>query len=148
MAYSGKFTPKRKEKYAGDFTKIKYRSLWERNAFRWLDANPNVVRWSSEEIVIPYRWKVDKSIHRYFVDLYIEWSNGEVMIVEIKPKKETSPPKQPARKTKKYVNEVTTYIKNTDKWEAAQKYATARGWKFQIWTEETLKNLGIKLLKG
>jgi hypothetical protein len=147
MAYSGKYTVKKKEKYAGDYTKVKYRSLWERNAFRWLDANPNVVKWSSEEIVIPYRWKVDKKVHRYYMDLYIEWNNGEKVLVEIKPKKETAPPKEPTRKTKRYINEVTTYIKNSDKWEAAKHYAHARGWRFEIWTEETLKNKGIKLLK-
>jgi hypothetical protein len=148
MAYSGKWTPKRKEKYCGDYTKIKYRSLWERNTFRWLDAHPNVKRWSSEEVIINYRWQVDKKIHRYYVDLYIEWNNGDEVIVEIKPKKETAPPKMPKRKTKKYINEVTTYIKNSDKWKAANRYAQARGWRFEIWHEDILKNKGIKLLKG
>ena len=67
---------------------------------------------------------------------------------EIKPKKQTQPPKKPKRKTKKYAQEVATYITNTNKWGAAQKFAEQKEWKFQIWTEETLKNLGIKLLKG
>ena len=66
----------------------------------------------------------------------------------IKPKKQTVAPKNPKRKTKKYVNEVMTYVKNTSKWEAANQYANHKGWKFQVWTEETLKNLGIKLLKS
>ena len=69
-------------------------------------------------------------------------------MVEIKPKKQTVAPKNPKRKTKKYINEVMTYIKNTSKWEAANQYADHKGWKFQVWTEETLKNLGIKLLKS
>jgi hypothetical protein len=43
---------------------------------------------------------------------------------------------------------VTTYIKNTSKWTAANDFASYKGWKFQIWTEDTLKNLGIKLLKS
>ena len=68
--------------------------------------------------------------------------------VEIKPKKETVPPKKPKRKSKKYLNEVLTYVKNTDKWTAASEFADAKGWKFQVWTEDTLKNLGIKLLKS
>ena len=68
-------------------------------------------------------------------------------MVEIKPKKQTVAP-QKKRKTKKYINEVMTYIKNTSKWEAASQYAEHKGWKFQVWTEETLKNLGIKLLKS
>ena len=36
--------------------------------------------------------------------------------------------------------------KNQDKWEAASQFADYKGWKFQVWTEETLKNLGIKIL--
>ena len=80
--------------------------------------------------------------------MLIEMTNGDVFLVEIKPKKQTIPPKNPKRKTKKYLNEVTTYIKNTSKWNAAQQFANAKGWKFQIWTEDTLKNLGVKLLKG
>ena len=148
MAYKGKYTVKNKKKYAGDYTKVTYRSLWERNAFRWAEANPQIKFWNSEEIVIPYKCKTDGRLHRYYVDMLIEMTNGDVFLVEIKPKKQTVPPKNPKRKTKKYLNEVTTYIKNTSKWNAAQVFANAKGWKFQIWTEDTLKNLGVKLLKG
>ena len=147
MSYKGKYTIKNKTKYAGDASKIVYRSLWERQAFKWCEDNPNIRFWNSEEVVIPYKWQVDGRIHRYFVDLLIEMTNGEVYLVEIKPKKETVPPKKPARKTKKHLREVTTYIKNTDKWNAANQFAEHKGWKFQVWTEDTLKNLGIKLLK-
>jgi hypothetical protein len=40
-----------------------------------------------------------------------------------------------------------TYIKNQSKWQAAEQFAAARGWKFVIWTEDTLKAMGIKILK-
>ena len=30
-----------------------------------------------------------------------------------------------------------------NKWEAATSYAKDRGWKFEIWTENTLRNMGI-----
>ena len=36
-----------------------------------------------------------------------------------------------------------TYVKNMNKWEAANEYAKDRGWEFQIWTEKTLKSMGI-----
>jgi len=42
---------------------------------------------------------------------------------------------------------VMSYIKNTSKWETAEAYCADRGWEFVIWTEDTLKNLGIKILK-
>ncbi len=70
------------------------------------------------------------------------------MLVEIKPKSQTVPPQRPARQTKKYVTEVMTYIKNESKWIAASKYATERGYHFEIWHEDILKSLGIKLLTG
>lgn len=147
MAYKGKYTIKNKSKYLGDPTKVIYRSLWERQTFKWCEGSPRVKKWNSEEIVIPYKCKTDNRIHRYYVDLLVELDNREIILVEIKPKKQTVAP-QKKRKTKKYINEVMTYVKNTSKWEAASQYAEHKGWKFQVWTEETLKNLGIKLLKS
>lgn len=147
MAYKGKYTIKNTKKYLGDPTKVIYRSLWERQAFKWCESNPRVRKWNSEEIVVPYKCKTDNKLHRYYVDLLVELDNKDIILVEIKPKRETVPPKG-KRKTKRYIKEVTTYIKNTSKWEAATQYANHKGWKFQIWTEDTLTNLGIKLLKG
>ena len=146
MAYKGRYTIKKPEKYAGDPTKVVYRSLWERNAFRWCENNPDVKLWNSEDVVVPYVYSVDKSLHRYYVDLLIQMKNGKTYLIEIKPKKETAPPKTPKRKSNRYINEQLTYIKNTDKWNAANKFAQHNGWKFQVWTEDTLKNLGIKIL--
>ena len=143
MAYKGRYKIKNPDKYLGNPTNVIFRSLWERNTFRWCENNPKVRAWSSEEIVVPYKCKVDNKLHRYFVDLYVEMNNGQTILVEIKPKKETLPPKQPKRKTKKFLNEVITFSKNQDKWEAADQYARHKGWMFQVWTEETLKNLGI-----
>jgi hypothetical protein len=146
MSYSGKYKIKKPEKYAGNPNKVVYRSLWERQAFKWCENNPKVKMWNSEEVVVPYKSTVDKKLHRYFVDLLIELDNKEVYLIEIKPKNQTIPPKKRSRKTKKYINEVVTYAKNQDKWEAATQFAEHKGWKFQVWTEETLKNLGIKIL--
>ena len=146
MAYKGKYKIKKPEKYAGNPTKVVYRSLWERQAFKWCENNPKVTAWNSEEVVVPYKCTVDKKLHRYFVDLLIQMDNKKTYLIEIKPKSQTQPPKARSRKTKKYINEQLTYIKNNDKWEAATQFAEHKGWKFQVWTEETLKNLGIKIL--
>ena len=145
MAYSGRYKVKNPDKYKGNPTQVIFRSLWERQVFRWCDENPSVLRWSSEEIIVPYRCKTDRKRHRYFPDFYIKTKDKEYLI-EIKPKKETVPPRERSRKTKRYLNEVMTYIKNTSKWEAAEEYCADRGIIFQIWTEETLKGMGIKLL--
>jgi|TARA_B110000977_G_C10768432_1_gene373655 hypothetical protein len=146
MAYSGRYPVSDPKKYDGDSTKVYYRSLWERQVFKWCERNPQVLRWSSEETIIPYKCKTDNRIHRYFVDVKIKLDTGETYLIEIKPKKETIAPKKPARQTKKYVTEVMTYVKNQSKWEAAEEYCMQRGWKFVVWTEDTLKSLGIKLL--
>ena len=146
MSYKGRYTIKNPDKYAGDAKKVIYRSLWERNTFRWCENNPKVKLWNSEEVVVPYVSSVDKKLHRYYVDLLIQMDNKKTYLIEIKPKKETQPPKSRSRRTKKFINEQLTYIKNNDKWEAASKFAEHNGWKFQVWTEETLKNLGIKVL--
>ena len=147
MSYKGKWRPKNREKYEGDPTRITYRSLWERQAFKWCDQNPSIKSWSSESVVVPYRLMTDGKIHRYFVDLKITFTNGKTVLVEIKPKKQTKPPKKPTRKTRRHLKEVRTYAMNISKWSFAEEYAKDRGWEFQVWTEDTLKDLGIKILK-
>jgi hypothetical protein len=146
MSYSGRYRPTNPGKYKGDPSKIIYRSLWERQVFKFLDENDDVVKWASEEVIIPYICKTDGKPHRYFVDLMIQLKAGDVYLVEIKPKNQTVPPKKSSRKTKRYVTEVLTYIKNESKWEAAKEYCKDRGYSFQVWTEDTIKGLGIKLL--
>lgn len=147
MTYKGKFKPKNPQKYKGDPNNIVYRSLWERNVFRWLDENSSVEFWASEEFYIPYICATDNRPHRYFVDVWYKTTEGTQYIVEIKPKKETIPPKNPGRRTKRYISESLTYIKNQSKWRAAEEFAKDRGWHFVIWTEDTLKSMNIKILK-
>jgi len=145
MSYKGRYKVKNPSKYKGNPTQVIFRSLWERQVFRWCDENSSVLQWSSEEIIIPYRCKTDKKLHRYYPDVYIKTKDKEYLI-EIKPKKETVPPRDRSKKTKTYLNEVMTYIKNTSKWDAAKEYCEDRGFIFNIWTEDTLKKMGIKLL--
>jgi hypothetical protein len=146
--YKGKYRPVNIHKYSGDHTAVTYRSSWERAVFKWLDCNENVVKWNSEETVIPYRCKTDNKAHRYFVDVKIIFKNGATYLIEIKPKKETLAPKTSASKSKRYITEVMTYVKNTSKWEAANCYCADRGWIFEVWTEDTLKSLGIPILSN
>lgn len=140
--YSGKYKVKNPKKYKGDHTNVIFRSMWERNAFAWCDDNSEIKEWSSEEVVVPYYYDVDKRYHRYFVDLKITFTNNKTIIVEIKPEKETKVPKRPD-KSKRYLNEAMTYVKNQNKWKAANTFAKDNGWSFEIWTEKTLQNMGI-----
>ena len=36
-----------------------------------------------------------------------------------------------------------TYVKNMNKWEAANEFCKDRGWEFHIWTEQTLQEMGL-----
>ena len=143
--YKGTYKVKNPEKYSGDYRNVYYRSLWERNVFRWCDDNPQILKWCSEETVIPYYYPLDKKYHRYFVDLKFTTTEG-TFLIEIKPKSQTQPPKKPSRQTAKYLTEAATYVKNQCKWKAAEEYALDRGWKFVVWTEDTIRSMGIKIL--
>ena len=101
-----------------------YRSHWEKECFLWCERNPKVKHWSSEETVVPYLGR-DKRMHRYFVDLKITFEDGKTILVEIKPEKETELPKNP-NKSKRYIGEPMTYVKNMNKWEIANEYAKDR----------------------
>ena len=132
----------KKPKYLGDPTKIIYRSLWERKCMRIFDENPNVIRWASEEMAIPYLSPVDKKQHKYFPDFIIEVKNkkGEIetQMLEVKPAKYTRVPKKPKRMTQRFLNEANTYLVNQAKWEAAENVCEKKGWKFKILTEKEI----------
>ena len=142
MSYSGRFKPKNYKKYKGDPTNVFYRSLWERRFMVYCDNNPNILEWGSEEIIIPYKSPLDKNVHRYFPDFFIKYKNssGKIIreIIEVKPKRHLSPPKEPKRKTKRYLGEVNTYIVNQAKFKAAEEFCKDRKLGFRILTEEHL----------
>lgn len=140
--YKGRFSPKQPQKYKGDPTNIIYRSLWERKLMVYLDENPNVLEWNSEEIIIPYKSPLDGRYHRYFPDFWakVRAKDGSLktMVLEVKPKAQTKEPKKKKRVTKQYIEEVATWGKNQAKWQAATEYCLDRGWDFKILTEDEL----------
>lgn len=140
--YKGRYVVNNPAKYAGDPTRVIYRSLWELKFMKWCDNNSDVLEWGSEEIIIPYLSPVDKRIHRYFVDFYVKVRDRQGVVqkylIEIKPSKFTQPPRKPDRITKRYVEEVMTWGVNQSKWKNAAEFCEDRGWKFQILTENEL----------
>jgi hypothetical protein len=141
--YKGRYKVKNPAKYDGDHTQVIYRSYWEKFVFMWCEKQSNIKSWSSEETVIPYISAVDNKYHRYFVDLKINTTDGRTILIEIKPKKQTKPPAG-KRRTKRFINESLEYVKNQCKWKAAKEYCLDRNWQFQIWTEDTLRSMGMK----
>ena len=132
----GLYKPKNISKYKGDYRKIDHRSGLELRFMRYLDGNDSILKWSSEEIVIPFRSPIDGKVHRYFPDFWVKTAQGETLI-EIKSKVQTKPPK-PKPNRRRFIKEVKIWGINEAKWKAAMAYCETRNWKWQILTEQDL----------
>ena len=142
--YKGKFKVKNPQKYIGDSTNVIYRSLMELNFMKWCERSEKVLKWNSEEVVIPYISPMDKKRHRYFPDFLIQTNKGWTLI-EVKPLIQTKPPKKiliekvTLKKKRRYVKAVKTWLINEAKWNAAKKVCEVNGWKFELMTEKQLQ---------
>ena len=140
-----KYKPNYPNKYKGDANNIICRSSWERRFCSWCDLNENIIEWGSEEFWIPYLSPVDNRVHRYFPDFIIKLkeSTGQIKtyVIEVKPKRQTQPPKPKSRVTKGFLYEAKTYAVNQAKWKAAVEFCKDRMVEFKIITED---ELGIK----
>jgi len=136
------FKPSNPHKYQGNPNNIICRSSWERRFCMWCDTNESVIQWASEEFSIPYIKPTDGKVHRYYPDFLckVKQQDGTIKnwIVEVKPKKQCSPPVQGKRVTKSYVYECTQYAVNEAKWKAAEEFALDNNAIFKIITEEEL----------
>lgn len=140
--YQGLFKPLNPKKYKGNVNQIVYRSSWELKYLSMLDRNDEVLSYSSEEVVIPY--KFNGKIRRYFVDMIYTTKQG-TFLVEIKPHAQTiAPVITEGKQTKTKLRQVLTWGQNQAKWQAAKKYCELKGWQFIILTEY---DLGIKQRK-
>ncbi len=142
--YKGKYKVKNPQKYIGDSTNVIYRSLMELNFMKWCERSEKVLKWNSEEVVIPYISLMDKKKHRYFPDFLIQTNKGWTLI-EVKPLVQTKPPKKiliekvTLKKKRRYVKAVKTWLVNEAKWNAAKKVCEVNGWKFELMTEKQLQ---------
>jgi hypothetical protein len=134
----GFFKPRNPKKYRGDPTRIVYRSSWELKCMQKFDEHPDVVEWSSEELIVPYMDVSSGKQRRYFPDFIVKKADGTTFMVEVKPEKETHPPALSKKKTTKYLREVLTWGTNSSKWSAAEAYCKRRGWIFMVMTEKDI----------
>jgi hypothetical protein len=136
----GYYTPKNKEKYIGDSTKIIFRSSWELNLHLFLDNNPKVLKWASEPIAIPYLKPTDKQIHKYYPDYYVEYiDKNNVLhkeIIEVKPHKQTIVSKSHNRRSKIY--EDIQFAINKAKWLSCTLFCKKHGLTFRLLTEKQM----------
>jgi len=136
------FKPTKPRKYKGDINNIICRSNWEKRFCSWCDLNESIIEWGSEEFFIKYVSPVDNRYHRYYPDFLIKVkeSTGQIKtyVIEVKPKKQTRPPKPRKNVTKSYIYECKTYAVNQAKWEAANEWCKDRKIEFKIVTEQEL----------
>jgi hypothetical protein len=141
----GVFKPLHPEKYKGDLKKNPpvYRSGWELKVMVKFDNHPDVLQWSSEGVVIPYKSPIDNKYHRYFVDFYVKLKDvhGNIVekIIEVKPKAQVmEPKKRKNQQDRTFLREVMTWGVNQAKWKAAEAAAKNKGWDFEIFTEDDI----------
>jgi hypothetical protein len=142
IPHKGKFVPKNPKKYSGNVNNIIYRSSWEKRVMLWLDSAPNVIYWSSEELIIPYFDPTTNRTRRYFPDFLVKVKTkaGEkTFLLEVKPECQTVL-KESKRLTAYRKKEIITYAVNQAKWEAANRFCEQNGWTFKVLTE---RDLGI-----
>lgn len=136
------FIPKNPKKYTGRWPIIP-RSEWERIFMQWLDMNPSIIEWKSESNYVNYYDPVRDKYRRYYPDFFVlvhDREGGTIKyLIEIKPHKETVPPrygKKDSQKTK--VHKQATYLTNKAKFKAAKEYCKKMGYNFKILTEKQL----------
>lgn len=138
----GYFKPKHPEKYKGDVNKIRFMSSWELSFDQFLDNNPNILFWASEEIKIPYIKPTDGKVHYYYPDYWIQYKdkkgNIKQEIIEVKPDKEIRPPKATGKNKKTQLYESLTWAINSAKWEAAIQFCNKYNIHFRLLTEKQL----------
>ncbi len=136
-----KWVPKNPEKYIGDVTNIIARSSWEIKFLNWCDNNKSVMFYNSEGCRIDYFSPVDNKMHKYHVDfvakMKLKDGSLKTFAIEVKPKSQCSPPRKSSNK-ERMITEITTYVVNKAKWEAAEAFCKKNNMTFIILTEEDL----------
>lgn len=138
-----KFVPVNKTKYIGDFDAIVARSMWEIKLMKWCDNNESVVKWNSEDVVIPYYSSADGKMRKYHMDFLVQYKTKDnelsTLLIEVKPYSQTIKPVKGRRKKEEtYLTEMYNYQVNQDKWMAASKWASDNGMRFIIMDEYSL----------
>jgi hypothetical protein len=142
MKYAqGEYTPENRHKYVGGKSPF-YRSSWELAFMRMCDTHPNILKWASENIKIPYRNPVTGKYANYIPDFMIHYldKNGveHVELIEIKPSTQTTMENAKGNKNKLAV------AVNAAKWASAQEWCDRKGIRFKVINEDQIFNTNKK----
>jgi len=113
-----------------------YRSSWELAFMRMCDNHPNIHKWASENVKIPYRSPMDGKYHHYVPDFMIQYTdkngNNHVELVEIKPRNQTT-----MESARTQGQQIQTAI-NAAKWTSAQEWCKRKGIRFKVINEDQI----------
>lgn len=131
----GEYTPENRHKYVGQKAPF-FRSSWELAFMRMCDSHPNIIKWASENIKIPYRNPVTGRYANYIPDFMIQYidKNGveHVELIEIKPAGQTTMENARGRK-----NQMAVAV-NAAKWASAQEWCQRKGIRFKVINEDQI----------
>lgn len=138
MSYAqGFFEIVNKDKYVGTALP-KFRSSWELAFMRMCDQHPNIIKWASENVKIPYRHPLTGQYRNYVPDFMIQYidknNKPHVELIEIKPSDQTTMESAKTRKQKEQV------IINSEKWRAAHEWCKRKGIRFKVINEKQIFN--------
>ena len=137
MAYyhQGIFQPTHPEKVINTGP-IRVMSGWELKVDMFLDTNPNIIKWGSEIIKIPYFNPIKKKQSIYIPDYFVQVlpSSGIIknIVYEVKPASQTF-----VSKAKSFSNKCALLV-NRFKWAAAVEFCKKHGIEFKILTEDQI----------
>jgi len=140
--HQGQYRVVNTSKFVGSNGIAIYRSSWEKLSFSILDRNPKILRWGSENVVIPYSDPTrGGSIHKYVVDLFIEYIDARTgktrtILAEIKPYSQTQLPVKGRKSKTTYMYQILEFSRNQAKWLSAKAFCKKKGWEFLLWTEK------------
>ena len=113
-----------------------YRSSWELAFMRMCDNHPNITKWASENVKIPYRSPLDGKYHNYVPDFMLQYidKNGaeHVELIEIKPRNQT------VMESARTQGQKMQTAMNAAKWTAAQEWRKRKGIRFKVLNEDQI----------
>jgi len=131
----GKYLVQESAKYVGS-KEPTYRSSWELAFMRMCDTHPNITKWASENVKIPYRSPLDGKYHNYVPDFMIQYTDRDghnhVELIEIKPSTQTT-----LRNARSKGDAIQTAV-NAAKWVAAQEWCKRKGIRFKVINEDQI----------
>jgi hypothetical protein len=132
---TGKYEVVNKGKFVGNRNPT-YRSSWELAFMRMCDAHPNITKWASENVKIPYRNPVSGNYTNYVPDFMIQYidknETPHVELIEIKPRNQTT-----MESARSQGQKLQTVI-NAAKWTAAQEWCKRKGIRFKVINEDQI----------